>query len=145
MQYVLCAIVLCLLFGVFKILMVAVTRTNAGMRLWRDCQRRHQELIHQGLDSREALVTVSRERYPHLSHKVHEQIADKCHDVRRLANLLSVVLDNPRPASWGRTGPLVDQEAEALLEATLITADGRVSTDYRAATTILEEKRTGSR
>lgn len=142
-QYVLLAVVACVLFAVFKTVMVAGTRANAGMRLWRHCQKRHQELIHQGLDSREALITVSRERYPYLSHKVHERIVDKCQDIWRLANFFNVVLDNPRPKTWGRTGRLVDEEAKALIQSTVITREGRISTDFTAAAAILEDKKTG--
>ena len=142
MQYVLLAVALYVLFAVFKTLMVAGTRTNAGMQLWHRCRRKHEELIHQGLGSREALIIVSREEYPQLSAHVHEQIVDKCQDVQRLANFLSVVLANGRPRSWGRTGPLVDEEAEALLSSTVITPEGGVSTDYERALAILGDKRT---
>jgi len=141
MEYVLLAIVLLVLFVVFKTVMVAGTRASAGMKLLHRCQGRHAELIHQGLDSREALITISWEEYPHLSGKVHEQIVEKCQDVRRLSIFFSVVLANGRPKSWGRAGPLVDEEAEALLQATVITPEGRVSTDYEAAKKILGEKK----
>jgi hypothetical protein len=62
---------------------------------------------------------------------------DKCHNVRQLSCFLSTVFCNPRPKSWarsGRSGPLDDQEAEALIESTVIDERGHVTTDYKAAT-----------
>jgi hypothetical protein len=142
MQYVLLAIVLVVSFAVLRTFVVAGARASAGVRLSRRCQGKYEELIRKGLEPREALVRVCREEYPHLSVKVHEQIVDKCQDLWRLASFLSVVLANARPRTWRGTGPLVDDEAEALLEATSIAESGRVSTDYGVAERLLRHKQT---
>jgi hypothetical protein len=133
MQYVILCVILVILFGLGKTLVVAGERTNAGMRLHRRCERRYEGLVREGLGKREALMRISAEEYPQLSRQVHERIVDKCHDVRRLVNFFSVVLDGPRPMTWAHVDRLTDREAKALLEATTVAESGRVSTDFRAA------------
>jgi len=71
---------------------------------------------------------------------VHIKIVDKCQSVWQLANLFGVVLENPRPKSWGRSGPLDDQEAEALIESTIVDEGGHITTDYKAATDRLRDR-----
>jgi len=140
MQYVkFVGVILVVLVG--YVVALGVKRTNAGMRLWHHCRRRYGDLVRAGVSGRDALITISREQSPQLSDKVYEQVADKCQDVWRLAVFLGTVFENPRPKTWRRTGPLVDEEAEALIEAScFLGTRGRLTTDYRVATQRLIEK-----
>ena len=139
MQYVLfIGLVLFLIAG--YAIVVAAKRTKTGMHLWHHCRKRYEELSRQGVSSRESLILICKEQYPHLSDEVHSRIVDKCQNVWQLANFFSVVLENPRPKSWGRSGPLADQEAEALIESTVVDERGRITTDYKAATDRLKER-----
>ena len=133
MQYVLLIGLVLLLVAGYAIV-VAVTRANAGMHLWHQCRKRYEELSRQGIGSRESRILICKEQYPHLSDEVHNRIVDKCHDVWQLANFFSVVLENPRPKSWARSGPLDNQEAEALIESTVVDERSHITTDYKAAT-----------
>ena len=132
MQYTLYIGIIFLLIAGYAIV-VAAKRTKKGMHLYHDCKNRYEELFNQGVGNRESLIKICKERYPNLSDEVHTKMVNKCQNVWQLSNLFSVVLDNPRPKSWGSSGQLSDQEAIALIDSTIIDERGRVNTDYKMA------------
>ena len=132
MQYLVIVIVFVAILVILPVF-VAAKRTQRGMQIWKNCESRYGELIQQGIENRDALILISKEHYPQLSDETHNKLMNKCHDVRQLANFLSVVFANPRPKSWSSTGPLSNAEATALINSTTVSEIGQISTNYHKA------------
>ena len=134
-----CIFLVILCFIAFPIIKVTLTTTK-GKRYWDYCEKRFRELVAQGHSRKDALIRISKERHPELDDQVHDKIVEKCPDVTRLANFIYNVLDF-RPAwqsGYGRK--LSNDEAEALLECTTISAGGGVNTNFGAVKEKLQQK-----
>jgi len=128
MKYIFLAIVGFIGFCVIK----TALRASKGTKYWNHCQRKFDELVASGHEQRQALITISKERHPELADSVHERIVDKCPDVTRLANFIYGALDFQPVTQSGYGGKLSNEKAEALIEFTTVTPNGRISTNWGA-------------
>ena len=129
MKYISFAIVAFVLYNLFNIL----RRSVQGTKYWKDTERIFMALGAKGYDKNTALLEISKQRHPELSENTHQKIVEKFSDVNRLANFIYNALDfqpSHRPV-YGKK--LTDEQALALLEATTVSANGLVNTNFAAA------------